>query len=174
MSVAFNKVIVAFDNSDESRQALRLAKEMKVAQPETQLIMAHVSEEKIVETVTEPNEAAITPPSFGAYTVDGLQVPPISLDNSVSEKSTHAKVEKSTDQAFYNARKEMDTMGMNVDYRLLDGVPPASLCKLASEEQADLIIIGQSSKTGIKKLFTGSTVQKMVENAPCHVLIAKL
>ncbi|WP_234969368.1 universal stress protein [Bacillus massilinigeriensis] len=170
----FHKVIMAFNNNNESKEALQLAKKLKLDNPEIELTVVHVSEEKKVETVTEPAENNINPPNIGSYTVDGLQIPPLSLDRTLSQKSVHEKVENSAEQALSNAKMELAALGENVEYVIVDGNPSDSLCRVAKRTAADLIILGQSKgKPGLKRFFTGSTIQEVIDNSPCTVLVVK-
>lgn len=53
------------------------------------------------------------------------------------------------------------------------GDPAKEICRYAEEELADLIIVGKHDKGLLEKLFLGSVSQKVIENAPCHVLVLK-
>jgi len=44
---------------------------------------------------------------------------------------------------------------------------------MANDPEIDLIIIGSHGRTGIKRLLVGSTAERVVEHAPCPVLVVK-
>jgi nucleotide-binding universal stress UspA family protein len=63
--------------------------------------------------------------------------------------------------------KEVETI---VDF----GARPAdALCRIASERNVDLIVVGTHSRTGMSRMFLGSVAEKVVREAPCPVLIAR-
>jgi len=63
----------------------------------------------------------------------------------------------------------------NVEPRVVlkRGDPAMEICRYAEEEHTDLIIVGKRDKALLEKLFLGSVSQKVVQNAPCHVLVLK-
>lgn len=77
------------------------------------------------------------------------------------------------DNTFYNAREILEPYSINAKFDVIEGSPAESICEYAAAENADLIIVGNSGKGGIKKMFLGSTSTKIARNAPCPVLIAK-
>ena len=48
-----------------------------------------------------------------------------------------------------------------------------AIMEVASEQKADLIVIGTHGRSGISKLLMGSTAEKLLRHAPCHVLTVK-
>lgn len=53
------------------------------------------------------------------------------------------------------------------------GMPYIEIEKLAREKKVDLIIIGQISHSGPRRMLIGSVAQRVIENTPCPVLIVK-
>ena len=47
------------------------------------------------------------------------------------------------------------------------------ILQYAEKEGADLIIVGNSGVTGLRKLFLGSVSEKVIKNSSCPVLVAK-
>lgn len=47
------------------------------------------------------------------------------------------------------------------------------ICAKARKEKTDLIILGTHGLTGLKRLFLGSTTEKVVRHAPCSVLVTR-
>ncbi len=47
------------------------------------------------------------------------------------------------------------------------------ICELARRGGTDLIIIGTHGRTGLKRLFLGSTAERVVRFAPCSVLVVR-
>ena len=60
-----------------------------------------------------------------------------------------------------------------VESKVLHGDPASKICDFADKVSADLIIIANTGKSGIKRVFLGSTSEAVSHNAPCSVLIVK-
>ncbi len=54
-----------------------------------------------------------------------------------------------------------------------DGVPSEEILKVAEEEGAEMIILGQSGKRGFDRFITGKVAQYVERNAKVPVLVAK-
>ena len=59
-----------------------------------------------------------------------------------------------------------------ISSKILHGDPSFKICEFKSVS-ADIIIIGDSGKTGLKRIFLGSTSEAISHNAPCSILIVK-
>jgi nucleotide-binding universal stress UspA family protein len=53
------------------------------------------------------------------------------------------------------------------------GSPGEEIIKYATNENVDLIIMGQKGRTGFSRLLLGSAAETVVKSAPCDVLIAR-
>jgi universal stress protein A len=53
------------------------------------------------------------------------------------------------------------------------GYPFEEIILMANDPDIDLIIIGSHGRSGIKRLLLGSTAERVVEHAPCPVLVVK-
>jgi nucleotide-binding universal stress UspA family protein len=61
--------------------------------------------------------------------------------------------------------------GVKTTRKLAEGFLPAPLIlEAATESAADLIVLGTSSKHGLKKFFLGSTAEEVIRTATCPVL----
>jgi nucleotide-binding universal stress UspA family protein len=49
--------------------------------------------------------------------------------------------------------------------------PARELVRIAREHKVDLIVAGTESKTGMERLFLGSTAEQLIRTAPCPVLM---
>ncbi len=52
-------------------------------------------------------------------------------------------------------------------------VPANNIIRKAEEEGVDMIVMGSTGLTGLKRTFLGSTAAKVVGNAPCSVCIIR-
>jgi nucleotide-binding universal stress UspA family protein len=61
--------------------------------------------------------------------------------------------------------------GLKLTRRVIEGFRPASLIvNEAVSSHADLIVLGTTSKHGLKKLALGSTAEEVIRTAPCPIL----
>lgn len=61
--------------------------------------------------------------------------------------------------------------GVRVTRRVIEGFqPPSLIVDEAITSKADLIVLGTSSKRGLKKLVLGSTAEEIIRTAPCPIL----
>ncbi|MDO8747485.1 MAG: universal stress protein, partial [Thermodesulfovibrionales bacterium] len=96
--------------------------------------------------------------------VTGSYVPHVSLDE------LYRDIEK-------NAAKEMDRYGVeefrgikDIERIVVKGRPYEEILKFARDNKADLIVIGTHGRKGLDRVIFGSTVEKVVRDAPCPVL----
>ncbi len=85
-----------------------------------------------------------------------------------------AAVDKRADQilAFYSKELALDGHSTLKTVRR-DGVPSEEILKVAEEEGAEMIILGQSGKRGFDRFITGKVAQYVENNAKVPVLVAK-
>ena len=72
-------------------------------------------------------------------------------------------------------RKKFSVEQESVETRLIEGESPEDyICRIAKEENFDLIVLGSRGQhSKIKKALLGTVSAKVTRNAPCDVLIVK-
>ncbi|MBM7694142.1 nucleotide-binding universal stress UspA family protein [Peribacillus deserti] len=168
----FRHIAVAYDGTNEGKEAVKIAAGLKKANPETSLTVLHVYD----GSARSSSEGAFAMGRENVY-VDPTQMqpvvtPPISFENSgfqpynpeISDPITETEttVKETLGPALADARLEV-----------LDGNPSESICRYAEENNVDLLVVGSSGKSPLKKFFAGSVSEGIVKDAPCSVLIAK-
>jgi nucleotide-binding universal stress UspA family protein len=63
--------------------------------------------------------------------------------------------------------------GINAKTRLEQGSPGEQICRVAQEEDADLVVVGSHGKRGLEKLFLGSVSDVVKDRAGTSVLITR-
>ena len=63
--------------------------------------------------------------------------------------------------------------GVELETYAREGDPAEVIIQVANEQQADLIVIGSSGLTGIKRFLLGSVSNKVSHHAPCSVMIVR-
>jgi nucleotide-binding universal stress UspA family protein len=63
--------------------------------------------------------------------------------------------------------------GVELETYAREGDPAEVIIQVANEQQADLIVVGSSGLTGIKRFLLGSVSSKVSHHAPCSVMIVR-
>lgn len=71
------------------------------------------------------------------------------------------------------AASRLKSAGRNATVRVVQGDPAAELLRVASEAEADLIVVGTHGRTGLRRLFAGSVARNVMVHAPCSVLVVR-
>lgn len=61
--------------------------------------------------------------------------------------------------------------GLQVEYDQPSGTAGPSICSIAKEWNADLVVIGSRCLTGLKELLLGSVSNYVMHHAPCSVYV---
>ena len=56
-------------------------------------------------------------------------------------------------------------------HKLTMGDPAGEIVRIATEEQAEMIVLGTHGRTGMVRLLMGSVAEAIVRRAPCPVLV---
>jgi nucleotide-binding universal stress UspA family protein len=103
--------------------------------------------------------------------------PPSSLLASVSKSSFVAPKTasaKSIGEAFLREVAEPFQNGpYDVGIEWKCGDPPLVILESAKEQDVQMIVVGARGLKGIKRFLLGSVSQKVLEHAPCSVLIVR-
>jgi universal stress protein A len=70
------------------------------------------------------------------------------------------------------ARREINEL-LPVYPQVLTGKPWREIIKAAREQAVDLIVIGTHGRTGLEHMLLGSTAERVVQYAPCPVLVVR-
>jgi nucleotide-binding universal stress UspA family protein len=144
--IGWQRLLVPVDFSAESRRALHCAAAL-AAQFDASLTLVHVV------------EPALYPPELS-----GVISP-----SRASEASWEAE-----------AKTRLNVLGRQmlgpcrvVETVIRNGLAFFEITETAKALNADLIVIGTHGYTGFKRALLGSTAEKVVRHAPCHVLVVR-
>jgi nucleotide-binding universal stress UspA family protein len=168
----FKNILLAYDNSDGSRKALEKAVELLAHNKEANLTVAHVTDgsEYTEEQGSEQFTRSLDVINTGLGSLEAQNLPH-SYDNKIEDR--HPIRKKNTGDQFKTVRGDLESRGVHANYELLTGSEADSICHYAEENNIDIIVIGNSSKTGIKKWFLGSVSEKISHNCSSSILIVK-
>jgi nucleotide-binding universal stress UspA family protein len=63
--------------------------------------------------------------------------------------------------------------GLNVQQKVINGVPFVEIIRFARDAETDLIVMGSHGRTGLGHLLIGSVAERVVRKATCPVLTVK-
>ena len=62
---------------------------------------------------------------------------------------------------------------LRYEERFVEGIPVSAILSVAAEEKVDLIVMGTTGRSGLKRLILGSVAEEVTRRAPCPVLTVK-
>jgi universal stress protein A len=68
-------------------------------------------------------------------------------------------------------RAELEAQGIKAEEWIGNGAPYEEIIEAAKKSAADLIVIATHGHTGLQHLLLGSTVERVVQYAPCSVFV---
>lgn len=72
-----------------------------------------------------------------------------------------------------SAADRLTTEGLTTEIDVRQGDPAHEIVRAATVWQADLIVMGTQGRTGLGRLLLGSVARKVLQHAPCSVLIER-
>jgi len=66
-----------------------------------------------------------------------------------------------------------DASREDVETHIVEGLPTDSICQLAKELEADLIVMGTHGREGFTHLLLGSVAERTLRRAPCPVVTVR-
>ncbi len=73
----------------------------------------------------------------------------------------------------HEARQRGAERGIRVTAEILPGHAAQVLARRAAEDDFDLVVLGHTGHSRLHNLFIGSTADRVVERAPCPVLVVR-
>jgi len=70
-------------------------------------------------------------------------------------------------------KEDLSKKGVEMETSVLFGNAADIIISTCSEKKADLVVVGSHGRHGAKKFLLGSVSSKVVEHAPCDVLVVK-
>ena len=99
-------------------------------------------------------------------------VPPYEGDiNLVGIRDIDDALDSGGPREIAGLREIAEEEGALIKTRLEEGDVPQKIVEAAEEEDCDLIIIGSQKRNWIRRLFGDNVVEKVIDLAPCPVLV---
>ncbi|KSU62078.1 hypothetical protein AS034_08060 [[Bacillus] enclensis] len=177
----YKHLVVAYDESDGSKKALDEALKLTKLSPQTKLTVLYVSNDKGIGTgATQDN---YTPTHALADTAPGLDNQYVgNLSASRDEKlNSNQTVENehgisapsSTHSVLKNVKEKLKPYQLDIEYINLSGSEAKRICEYAKDHNADLVLVGHSGKSNLKKWMLGSVSEKIAHDCETSVLLVK-
>ena len=146
MQEMFKKVLLPISGSDESINAAEFAVKLAAAH-DSQIVALHVIDTSVVRQLAR--------------------------HSSKSPGEVEIEMEENGWRYLFYAEEMAKDSKINTVVLLEHGLPQERILSKAKELEADLIIFGPSSGRGTRGRFLDKSLQQILENAPCPVLVVK-
>ena len=154
-----SKILVAIDGSEHSMKAAELALEMA----EKELI------DKTKEAATELTALTVLDVSKPRSFLSSFIAAPTYGLRELEQERNHAK------QWMEIVRKKAEAKKVPFRSEIIEGLisAEATIVDYAESHKSDLIVVGTRGRTGFTKVLLGSVASRIVEYAPCSVVVVK-
>ena len=107
------------------------------------------------------------------YVVDRAVADRICATSGMSDDEVCHELEEKAQSYLDYLTLQARNKGIQSDQVIRRGIPHNEITSLARELGVDLIAIGQGSRSGPRRSLIGSVAARVVEYAPCPVLVVK-
>jgi universal stress protein A len=114
------------------------------------------------------------------YLLHVFQIPDYVVTPYARRRQNSAEVQSHVDAAEQEARETLESFaaellkkGIKVQPYFRVGYPFDEIVLLANHFNVDLIVIGSHGRGSLSRLLVGSTAERVVEHAPCPVLVVR-
>lgn len=146
MSMGSN-IVAAYDGSELSEKALRMAKTLLEQDPSARLHIVMVIN---MRSIVHRSGLSLTD-------IDQLR----------------ARHFQEAEESLKEAREQFQSLPNEVKALSLEGEPGRTIVDYIRENEIDLAILGSRGLSGLQELFLGSVSHYVVQKSPCPVLIVK-
>ncbi|WP_407270167.1 universal stress protein [Radiobacillus sp. PE A8.2] len=167
MSNAYFNILITFDGSDGSLNALQEAE--KIGQlSKACLTIIYAQDHKPMNEVRDvPLYGVTTAPVTSMMNQSNAHVGKLPVESNLID------FDQVADKIITIAKAKLSGSIIDVEIEVLMGTPAKELCTFAEHHEVDLIVIGQRGRSGIKKLVMGCVSNKVTNSASCPVLVVK-
>ncbi len=148
-----NRILVAYDDGDQARKALRAA--MEIAQ-------------NIGASIYIVSAFPLPLVYQGTVTLDGMYP-----DNTAIVRYLEENSRNHLEKMLAEAAVQVHEADIPVYTTVLEGSPGRFIIQFAEEQEIDLIAVGSHNRSAVNRFFMGSVSNYILQHAKCLVLIAK-
>lgn len=107
------------------------------------------------------------------YVIDKLVLNELVRFSKRSEEEVEAELEEQGRRYLELARKDAELQGVVAQCQSRKGDPFEEVIATATDLRADLIVMGHTGRRGTSRVLIGSVTQRVLDYAPCPVLVMK-
>lgn len=157
----FNKILVTVDTSEISKIVFAEALSLATKSNGTMMLLHVLSAEE------ENSPLPIPPDITEIYPAAGNE---LTLE---AWREQWESFQREGLEMLSNYALEATQQGVQAEYQQIMGSPGHTICKIASDYQADLIAIGHRGRSGLSELLLGSVSNYVLHHAHCNVLVVQ-
>ena len=147
MEPLFRQIVVAVDGSEPSLQATHMALRIAALSPECKIT--------------------------ALYVIDKLVLNELVRFSARSHAEVEAEMEEQGRKYLDLTSKEARRQGVQIACQTQEGDPFEQIVAAANRLRADLIVMGHTGRRGTSRVLIGSVTQRVLDYAPCPVLVMK-
>lgn len=107
------------------------------------------------------------------YVIDKLVVSELVRFSKRTEKEVEAELDEQGRHYLEFARRQAEQQGVSAECQTRRGDPFEEIVAASNRLGADLIIMGHTGRRGTARVLIGSVTQRVLDYAPCPVLVMK-
>ena len=172
----YKKLAVAYDGSDGSKMAFDKALELKQDFPDLQLSIIYVNEETEEGIGFMSAGDASAPVTSSNVDSTYAQFMPYGIGENGGSRVPRDPMERPSEfsKHMYNSmQQQLDEKNIEANVLALEGNASKTIPAFIDEQKIDLLVVGNSGKSGMQKFFVGSVSKKLLKEASCSVLVVK-
>jgi nucleotide-binding universal stress UspA family protein len=154
----FKKILVALDQSSIAHQVFAEAIAIAQAHQSTLMLLHVLSAEE------DGSPQMLIGPDIGYY-------PALNDTNLMLYREQWDQYEKEGLERLKRWAEQAEAAGVAAEYTQNVGQAGTTICRLAKNWEADLIVMGRRGRSGLTALLLGSVSNYVLHHAPCSTLI---
>jgi nucleotide-binding universal stress UspA family protein len=107
------------------------------------------------------------------YVVDRQAAQQIAASSRKDPQLVESELAASGDRCLRRLVRLAEEAGLHPDRHMRIGQPDQEIGALAGEQGADLVVIGQIGRGGLRRVLIGSVTERVIEHAGCPVLVVR-
>lgn len=160
-----NKILVPIDGSECSNMAIEKASELAKLH-DSDIILLHVDDAEKEKPVVAASQTGPVP---GVNNPGGAGAGPVAVSTNPANPEDSERAKK----ILASAKSKLIAQEDKVTTLTMHGNPADVILSYAKQSDIDLIVMGSSSKSGLKRLLLGSVADKVAKNAEQSVYIIR-
>lgn len=155
-------IVVGVDFSETSALALREATRLARTHAKSHVHVVHAAPSL---TLLTPTLGVADPSLSGAM--------PLANATAVLEQETRENLQKYVEKSLADQAPDLADAPLRWTIHVRHSAPQHALTQLASDLNADMIVVGTHGRSGLERFLMGSVAEGVVRSAPCPVLVVR-